>query len=110
MRLRTPVVSAVLATGLAASGIAAASPLSASEDMSHKLHKLRLCESGDRYHANTHNGYYGAYQFDRGTWHSLGMHGRPDQAEAATQDRAARKLHAERGWKPWPSCSRKEHL
>jgi hypothetical protein len=100
----------VLATGLVVTGVATAAPLQASEKMSVKLHKLRECESGNRYHLATGNGYYGAYQFDRHTWHSLGYHGRPDRAKAKTQNSAARKLHAHRGWQPWPSCSRQENL
>ncbi|MEO6203789.1 MAG: transglycosylase family protein [Mycobacteriales bacterium] len=68
--------------------------------------KLRQCESGDNYRINTGNGFYGAYQFDRGTWNGLGYPGRADQASPATQDEAARKLQSQRGWSPWPACSR----
>jgi hypothetical protein len=110
VRLRTSAATVVLASGLLTAGVATAAPLSANETLSNKLHKLRVCESGDRYHVNTGNGYYGAYQFNRGTWHSLGMHGRPDKAKATHQDKAAKKLHAKSGWAPWPSCARKEHL
>jgi hypothetical protein len=38
------------------------------------------------------------------------MRGRPDLASPSTQDYAAKKLHAEQGWSPWPSCSQREHL
>lgn len=110
MRLRTFTSAAALATGLAVASVATAAPLSASETMAAKLHKLRVCESGNRYHANTHNGYYGAYQFAAGTWHALGYHGRPDQAPAARQNDAARELHSKRGWHPWPACAQREHL
>ncbi len=68
--------------------------------------KLRQCESGDNYRINTGNGFYGAYQFDRRTWNGLGYPGRADQASPATQDEAARKLQSQRGWSPWPACSR----
>jgi hypothetical protein len=78
--------------------------------MAHKLHKLRTCESGNRYHINTGNGYYGAYQFAKSTWHWLGYHGLPSKAKAKTQDAAAKKLHASQGWHPWPVCSKREHL
>ena len=88
-------------------------PVAASADsdtMADQMHRLRVCESSDNYRTNTGNGYYGAYQFDLRTWHGLGYSGRPDQAADKTQDDATIKLHHERGWKPWPECSRKEHL
>ncbi len=69
--------------------------------------ELRQCESGGNYQDDTGNGFYGAYQFDQGTWNGLGYPGRPDQAPPAMQDQAARQLQASRGWEPWPSCSRK---
>ena len=69
--------------------------------------RLRQCESGGNYAINTGNGFYGAYQFDRGTWNGLGYPGRADQASPATQDAAAAKLQSQRGWSPWPACSRK---
>jgi hypothetical protein len=78
--------------------------------MDHKLRRLRECESGGRYHIDTGNGYYGAYQFAATTWHSLGYHGLPNKAKASKQDAAAKKLHASQGWHPWPVCSKKEHL
>lgn len=69
--------------------------------------RLRQCESGGNYSINTGNGYYGAYQFDSRTWRGLGYSGMPHQASPGTQDAAARKLQADRGWQPWPACSRK---
>jgi len=67
---------------------------------------LRQCESGGNYAINTGNGYSGAYQFDAGTWRSLGYSGLAYQASPATQDAAAAQLQAARGWSPWPACSR----
>jgi resuscitation-promoting factor RpfA len=74
------------------------------------LAKLRACESGGNYQANTGNGYYGAYQFALGTWRGLGYGGRPDQASPATQDEAVRRLQARSGWGQWPACSRRYGL
>ncbi len=68
--------------------------------------QLRGCESGGRYGTDTGNGYYGAYQFDLGTWHSLGYGGNPAAAGPSTQDAAAHQLQADRGWQPWPACTR----
>ena len=69
--------------------------------------RLRQCESGGNYATNTGNGFYGAYQFDLRTWHGLGFSGTPSAASPATQDKAAHELQAQRGWQPWPACSRK---
>ncbi|MEO6714750.1 MAG: transglycosylase family protein, partial [Mycobacteriales bacterium] len=68
--------------------------------------RLRQCESSGNYSINTGNGFYGAYQFDLQTWRGLGYSGLPSDAAPATQDKAARELQSQRGWQPWPSCSR----
>jgi len=67
---------------------------------------LRDCESGGNYADDTGNGYYGAYQFTAGTWHSLGFGGLPSEAAPALQDHAAQALQARSGWGQWPACSR----
>jgi len=67
---------------------------------------LRRCESGGNYGDDTGNGYYGAYQFTAGTWHSLGLPGLPSDATPAVQDHAAQELQARSGWGQWPACSR----
>jgi len=99
-----------LTAGLLATGIVAATPVSASDSLATKLHRLRVCESGDNYRADTGNGYYGAYQFSLRTWHGLGYKGRPDHAKPLMQNHAARKLHAQDGWRAWPGCARAEKL
>ena len=115
MRRRTiasRTATGALTLGLVISGFATAAPAGAAHHhtIKTKLHKLRICESGNNYHENTGNGYYGAYQFSRSTWHGLGFGGRPDLAKRTKQDRAAKKLHHESGWGAWPSCARTEHL
>lgn len=104
----------MVAAGMTASFAAvdvAAMATSASASVSESdLAKLRTCESGGNYRANTGNGYYGAYQFALGTWQGLGFSGRPDQADPATQDAAVRKLQARSGWGQWPACSRRYGL
>jgi hypothetical protein len=67
--------------------------------------RLGQCESGGNYSINTGNGFYGKYQFDAGTWHSLGYSGLPSNAAPAVQDEAAHRLYDQRGWSPWPACS-----
>jgi hypothetical protein len=98
------------AAGLSASFVAADAAMlttAASAATSDDFARLRQCESGGNYAINTGNGFYGAYQFDRGTWNGLGYPGRADQAAPATQDAAAAKLQSQRGWSPWPACSRR---
>jgi len=97
--------SALATAGLAA-GIVGVDVLAASSASADDWSRLRACESGGDYSINTGNGYYGAYQFDLSTWRGLGFSGYPHQASPATQDAAAAKLQAQRGWQPWPSCSR----
>lgn len=76
------------------------------------LARLRSCEGS--YSSNTGNGYYGAYQFNLGTWRTNAPAGYqstlPSDAPPAVQDQAAATLYQRRGWQPWPSCSRKMGL
>lgn len=68
--------------------------------------RLRQCESGGNYAANTGNGFYGAYQFSLGTWGTMGTgYSRPDLAPPPVQDDAARRLQQRAGWGQWPSCA-----
>jgi resuscitation-promoting factor RpfB len=67
------------------------------------LAALRSCEGS--YTSNTGNGYYGAYQFDIGTWGGYGGYSNASQAPPAVQDQKARDTYVARGWSPWPSCS-----
>ena len=101
----TAVRNAALGAGaVAAIMVGTAAPASAAPD---PWQQLRQCESGGNYSINTGNGYYGAYQFNIGTWRAYGGSGLPSDASPAEQDRIARKLYQARGWSPWPACSRK---
>lgn len=68
---------------------------------------LRQCEAGGNYATNTGNGYYGAYQYNLGTWANYQGYARPDLAPPAVQDAKAKETQARRGWSPWPACARK---
>lgn len=71
---------------------------------------LARCESGGRWNINTGNGYYGGLQFNAGTWLSNGGGQYAPYAHLATREQQidiAQRLHAGRGFKPWPACSRK---
>jgi hypothetical protein len=70
------------------------------------LAKIRGCESGGDYSTDTGNGFHGAYQFDQGTWESVGGTGNPANASPEEQDRRAAALLAQRGTAPWPVCGR----
>jgi len=86
---------------------AAAAPAPAPADANDVWSRIRHCEAGGNYSRNSGNGYYGAYQFSAGTWHSLGYSGLPHQAPPEVQDEAARKLQHRSGWGQWPACSRR---
>lgn len=69
------------------------------------LAALRSCEGS--YTSNTGNGYYGAYQFDLGTWGNYRGYANAAQAPPIIQDLKAKETYYGRGWQPWPACSRK---
>ncbi|MCB8906316.1 MULTISPECIES: resuscitation-promoting factor [unclassified Streptomyces] len=69
---------------------------------------LAACESGGRPNAVDPSGTYGGlYQFDPGTWRSLGGSGVAQNAPAAEQTFRAKKLYVQRGASPWPHCGRR---
>ena len=48
--------------------------------------------------------YHGLYQFDAGTWRSMGGTGVASQASADEQTYRAKLLFVQRGSSPWPHC------
>ena len=96
-------LAALLAfAGITVSGVGTSA---AADPSANDWYRLRVCESGNNYAINTGNGYYGAYQFDVGTWRSVGGSGYPHQASPETQDALALRLWQQRGWGPW-ACAR----
>jgi hypothetical protein len=67
---------------------------------------LANCESGGNPNAVNPAGYYGLYQFDVGTWRSVGGSGLPTSASAGEQTYRAKLLYKQRGRSPWPNCGR----
>lgn len=68
---------------------------------------LARCESGGNWAINTGNGYYGGLQFSYDTWHGYGggeFAGYPHEATREQQIIVAERLHAARGFQPWPAC------
>jgi len=71
------------------------------------LRRIARCESGGDPGAVSAGGMYrGKYQFDVGTWRSIGGRGDPARASERVQDRMALRLYRQRGTSPWPVCGR----
>jgi hypothetical protein len=71
------------------------------------LQAIAACESGGNPAAIGGGGAYrGKYQFDRGTWASVGGSGDPAAAPEGEQDKRAAMLYARAGAAPWPVCGR----
>ncbi len=69
------------------------------------LESIASCESGGDPTAVSADGTYrGKYQFDYGTWESVGGHGDPAAAPADEQDYRAALLYSRSGSSPWPIC------
>ena len=68
------------------------------------LDAIGACESGGDPTAVNAAGYYGKYQFDLGTWASVGGSGNPADAPEAEQDYRAALLYERAGSSPWPVC------
>jgi TolA-binding protein len=69
------------------------------------LEAIASCESGGDPTAVSSDGTYrGKYQFDYGTWESMGGTGDPAAAPEAEQDYRAALLYSQSGSSPWPVC------
>jgi soluble lytic murein transglycosylase-like protein len=69
------------------------------------LEAIASCESGGNPAAISSDGSYrGKYQFDYGTWESVGGSGDPAAASEAEQDYRAALLYTQSGSSPWPIC------
>jgi soluble lytic murein transglycosylase-like protein len=68
------------------------------------LDAIASCESGGDPTAVNAGGYYGKYQFDFGTWASVGGSGNPAEAPESEQDYRAALLYSRAGSSPWPIC------
>jgi hypothetical protein len=69
------------------------------------LDSIAACESGgDPTVVDASGTYRGKYQFDYGTWASVGGSGDPAAAPEAEQDYRAALLYTRSGSSPWPIC------
>jgi hypothetical protein len=69
------------------------------------LETIAACESGgDPTIVSSDGSYRGKYQFDYGTWESVGGSGDPAAAPEDEQDYRAALLYTQSGSSPWPVC------
>ncbi len=69
------------------------------------LEAIAACESGgDPAAVSADGSYRGKYQFDYGTWASVGGSGDPAAAPEQEQDYRAALLYSRAGSSPWPLC------
>lgn len=69
------------------------------------LESIAACESGgDPTIVSSDGTYRGKYQFDYGTWESVGGSGDPAAAPESEQDYRAALLYSRSGSSPWPIC------
>lgn len=69
------------------------------------LESIAACESGgDPTAVSADGSYRGKYQFDFGTWASVGGSGDPAAAPEDEQDYRAALLYSRSGSSPWPVC------
>jgi hypothetical protein len=96
--LRKKVREAEPGTAAAESGAVAGVPTAT-------LEAIAVCESGGDPTAVSADGTYrGKYQFDTGTWASVGGSGDPAAAPESEQDYRAALLYERSGTSPWPVC------
>ena len=70
--------------------------------------RLAQCESGGNWHLDST--YDGGLQFHPDTWNRWKPSGYPAYAHQASREQqihVGKRLHAARGWSPWPHCSSK---
>ncbi len=75
--------------------------------------RVAKCESGNHWHINTGNGFYGGLQFSAGTWAAKGGHKYARQANLASrveQIEVARRVLASQGAGAWPVCGARAGL
>lgn len=71
-----------------------------------KLNRIATCESGQRWHIATGNGFFGGLQFTIQTWKSVGGPSLPHYTSELEQKyRAVLVYNKRRGsWADWPIC------
>jgi resuscitation-promoting factor RpfA len=107
-RARAAATALATTVGAAAIMTTAISPAAEATTAHHTVwDKVAGCESGDRWHIHTGNGYYGGLQFSSGTWRAHGGRkyaSRADKASRTEQIEVARRVLAAQGRNAWPVC------
>ncbi|MQA16555.1 MAG: transglycosylase [Pseudonocardiaceae bacterium] len=106
-RLSTRMLTRV---GVAAVAVAAPMALAAPAQAAsgEDWNSVAECESGQRWHLDTGNGYYGGLQFSDQTWDGFGGEeyaSTADDASRTQQIAIAERVLDEQGWDAWPTCS-----
>jgi hypothetical protein len=108
MRMRMLAAALVVTAAPVAVGVATAAPSDAATLA--QWDRLAQCESGQRWHINTGNGYYGGLQISGSTWRAYGgprISGNrlPSRATRLEQIKVAEKIKNGQGWGAWGTCS-----
>jgi nucleoid-associated protein YgaU len=101
--------AAVIATTVGAAAVATGTlAVPADAAVHHSVwDRVAHCESSNRWHINTGNGFYGGLQFTASTWRAYDGHKYARQANLATraeQIQVARRVLASQGPHAWPVC------
>ena len=109
-RRRSKLAAAAVLTSVGAAamvGATVAAPAAQAQAPDAVWNRVAECESGQHWHINTGNGFYGGLQFTTRTWR--GHHGgkyatRADKATRLEQIEVARRVLASQGPGAWPVC------
>jgi Transglycosylase-like domain len=105
LRHRRHVLARRLAAARRPAATTTTAPAGSASAPSGTLQAIAACESGGNPAAVGGGGAYrGKYQFDQGTWESVGGTGDPAAASEAEQDYRASILYSREGSTPWPVC------
>lgn len=67
--------------------------------------RIAWCESTNRWHLNTGNGFFGGLQFTKRSWRAVGGRGLPHQHSKLEQLYRGVLLERLQGWGAWPVCA-----
>jgi resuscitation-promoting factor RpfA len=101
-------LTAVGAVGAGTLAMSILTPAAAHAATDVQWDRVAHCESGDNWHDNTGNGYYGGLQFSASTWSAFDVDrfaGRADLATREEQIQVANRVLDRQGWQAWPVCS-----
>jgi nucleoid-associated protein YgaU len=102
-------LTAVGAVGVGTVAATLLTPAAAHAATDVQWQRVANCESGDNWHIDTGNGYYGGLQFSSSTWTSYdtgNFAGRADEATRGQQIDVANRVLNSQGWNAWPVCSK----